>query len=158
MRVAPQWHDVIRPLVPSHDYAEGFQPSFDWTGTLDPVPLLTIPAALQFWETLGWDAVRRHQHALASDGATIVAAALGTRVAITDSFTAAMRLVELPVRLHDDARVDLVSRLTRKHRVTMHVTEHQDTTYVRMCGQLYNRPSDYELLASALAIEVGTDG
>jgi hypothetical protein len=38
------------------------------------------------------------------------------------------------------------------------VTEHQETTYVRVCGQLYNRPGDYELLASALATEVGTDG
>jgi isopenicillin-N epimerase len=158
LRVAPQWQDAIRPLVPSHDYAHGFRPAFDWTGTADGVPVLSIPAALEFWASLGWDDVRRRQHALATDGAHVVADALGTRVAIADEFTAAMRVVELPVRLDDDARRDLVARMTRKHKVTAHVTEHQETTYVRMCGQLYNRPHDYEALASALAVELGTDG
>jgi len=158
LRVAPQWQDRIRPLVPSHDYANGFQPAFDWTGTIDAVPLLTIPAALTFWDALGWDGVRRQQHALATDGAATVAAALGTRVAIEDRFTAAMRLVELPVQLDDAQRRDLISTMTRKHKVTAHATEHQGTSYVRMCGQLYNRPSDYERLASALAAELGTEG
>ena len=158
LRVAPRWQDVIRPLVASHDYTGGLQPAFDWTGTLDPVPLLTIPAALKFWDNLGWDVVRQHQHTLASDGAAVVAAALGTHVAIADEFTAAMRLVALPVRLDKDAGFDLVGRLTQKHRVTVHVTEHQNVSYVRMCGQLYNRPEDYERLASALATELGTDG
>jgi isopenicillin-N epimerase len=158
MRVAPRWHDVIRPLVASHDYAEGLQPAFDWTGTLDPVPLLAIPAALAFWDELGWDDVRRHQHALATDGAAVVASALGTSVAIADEFTAAMRLVALPVRLDKASAIDLVARLTQKHRVTVHVTEHQATSYVRMCGQLYNRPEHYERLASALAAELGTEG
>jgi isopenicillin-N epimerase len=158
MRVAPRWHDLLRPLVASRDYADGFQPAFDWTGTLDPVPLLTIPAALRFWEQLGWDRVRSRQHDLASEGAHVVAAALGTRVAIADEFTAAMRLVELPVRLDQIGRTELVSRLTRKHGVTVHVSEHQQTTYIRLCGQLYNRPQDYERLASALLAELGTDG
>jgi isopenicillin-N epimerase len=144
--------------VPSHEYAAGFQPAFDWTGTLDPVPLLTIPAALAFWDALGWEDVRRHQRALVTEGAHVVAAALGTRVAIEDRFTAAMRLVQLPLSLDDEQRRDLVHRMTRKHRVTAHATQHQGSTYVRMCGQLYNRPQDYERLASALTAELGTTG
>jgi isopenicillin-N epimerase len=158
LQVAPQWQDTIRPLVPSHDYAGGFRPAFDWTGTTDAVPVLSIPAAIEFWTSLGWDDVRRHQHALATDGAHVVAGAVGTRVAIADEFTAAMRVVELPVRLDDDERRDLVTRMTRKHKVTAHVTEHQGTTYVRVCGQLYNRPRDYEALAGALVAELDTDG
>jgi isopenicillin-N epimerase len=158
MRVAPRWQETIRPLVPSHDYATGFQPAFDWTGTLDPVPLLTIPAAMAFWDALGWDAVRRHQRTLVTNGAHVVANALSTEVAIDDRFTAAMRLVQLPVSLDDEQRKDLINRMTRKHRVTAHVTEHQGSTYVRMCGQLYNRPHDYERLASALTVELGTTG
>ena len=154
LRIAPRWHDVVRPLVPSHDYSEGLQPAFDWTGTLDPIPLLAIPAALTFWDRLGWDAVRRHQHALASEGAAVVASALGTHVAIEDEFTAAMRLVALPVRLDKQGAFELVRRLTRRHRVTVHVTAHQDRSYVRMCGQLYNSPTDYERLAAALATEI----
>ena len=59
--------------------------------------------------------------------------------------------------LEEAQREDLVARMTRKHKVTVHVTEHEATTYVRMCGQLYNRPSDYERLAGALTAELGTD-
>ncbi|MDQ1696462.1 MAG: isopenicillin-N epimerase [Frankiaceae bacterium] len=97
MHVAPQWHDTIRPLVASDGYADGFQPAFDWTGTFDAVPLLAVPAALDFFAALGWPEVRRHQHALVTAGAESVADALGTEVAIADAFTAAMRLVRLPV-------------------------------------------------------------
>ena len=156
MRVAPQWQQDIQPLVPSHHYGEGYRPAFDWTGTLDPVPLLAIPAALDFWSALGWERVRVHQHELASTGAGQVAARLGTRVPIADEMTAAMRLIELPVRLDQSASQDLTGRLTTRHGVTAPVTSHQQRSYVRVCGQLYNRPRDYELLGDALVAELGT--
>src|SRR4051794_40648352 len=105
LRVAARWQDTVRPVVPSHDYALGYQPAFDWVGTLDPVPLLAVPAALDFWDTLGWDDVRREQRRLVGDGARHVADRLGTRVAVADDFTAAMRLVELPRHLSPEERV-----------------------------------------------------
>jgi isopenicillin-N epimerase len=150
--VAPRWQDVVRPLVASHGYAESFHAAFDWTGTADPVPLLTIPAALDFWDGLGWDAVRRDQHELVTAGADRVAAALGTEVVIRDEFTAAMRLVRLPVDLPSMAAREAVAyRLITEHGVTAHVTAHAGSTYVRMCGQLYNTPEHYDRLAGALA-------
>jgi isopenicillin-N epimerase len=150
LRVAPKWQGMVRPLVASHGYAEGYQPSFDWTGTADTIPLLAIPAALDFWDGLGWDEVRRVQHALASDGARHVAHSLGTRVAVRDEHTAAMRLVELPRPLSLDAGIEIASRLTTDHKVTAHITHHAGSSYVRMCGQLYNVPEHYERLAQAL--------
>jgi len=150
LRVAPEWQQHIRPLVPSHDYREGFQPAFDWTGTFDAMPLLTIPAALDFWAELGWSDVRRRQHTLATDGAATVAARLGTQVAIRDEFTAAMRLVELPRPIaKEDGRL-LSERLTVEHKVTAYVTHHQGRSFFRLCGQLYNTPEHYERLADAL--------
>ncbi len=149
--VAPRWHDVVRPRVASHGYAAGYQAAFEWTGTADPIPLLAIPAALDFWDGLGWDAVRRHQHALVTAGAHRVAEALRTEVAIADRFTAAMRLVRLPVVLsREGEREALAYRLITEYGVTAHITEHAGTTYVRMCGQLYNTPEHYERLAEAL--------
>ena len=149
--VAPRWRDVVRPLVASHGYADGYHDAFDWTGTADAVPLLAIPAALDFWDGLGWDAVRRHQHELATTGAHAVADALGTEVAIADEFTASMRLVRLPVVLAAEAEREKVAyALIADHGVTAHITEHAGTTYVRMCGQLYNTPEHYERLGKAL--------
>ena len=150
--VAPQWQDVVRPRIASHGYTTGFLAAFDWTGTADPIPLLAIPAALDFWDSLGWDAVRRHQRALVTAGAHRVADAIGTEVAIADQFTAAMRLVRLPVVLATEAeREALAYRLITDYGVTAHITEHAGTTYVRMCGQLYNTPDHYDRLAKALS-------
>ena len=152
LRVAPRWHDRIRPLVASHDHRRGFQPAFDWTGTFDPIPLLAIPAALDFWDELGWDVVRRHQHQLVTDGATVVADHLSTRVPIRDDMTAAMRLVALPAPIDKLAGETLGHRLTVEHGVTAYVTHHEGESFVRICGQLYNVPEHYERLATALPV------
>jgi isopenicillin-N epimerase len=150
LRTAPRWQDVVRPLVASHDYAKGYQPAFDWTGTADPIPLLAVPATLDFWDSLGWDAVRAEQRRLVGEGARHVAERIGTRVAVRDEFTAAMRLVQLPRPLPVDDGAALMQRLTTEHKVTAYVTHHDDASYVRVCGQLYNTASDYERLADAL--------
>ena len=150
LQVAPSWHDRIRPLIPSSDYFAGFQPAFDWTGTADPMPLLTVPAALTFWTELGWDAVRRFQHDLATAGAGLVAERIGTRMPVSNEFTAAMRLIALPALLDRDAGVSLAERMLLEHKVMAHVTHHQSTSYVRVCAQLYNGPEHYERLADAL--------
>jgi len=154
VRVAPPWHDVVRPLIASHGEGEGFAREWEWIGTLDPVPVLAVPAALEFWAALGWDDVCRHQHRLASDGARHVAAELGTRVPVPDEHTAAMRLVELPVALDADDSRSLGEQLTTGHGVTAAVTRHQGRSYVRVCGQLYNRPEHYDRLAVALQKEL----
>src|SRR4051794_22802883 len=150
LRVAPQWQDVVRPLVASHDYARGYQPAFDWTGTADPIPMLAVPAALDFWDALGWEEVRAEQRRLVGEGSRHVAERIGTRVAIAEQFTAAMRLVELPRPLSVDEGVALMHRMTTEHKVTAYVTHHAGTSYVRVCGQLYNVPEHYERLADAL--------
>lgn len=148
--VSPEWQDRLRPLVASHEYRDGYHPAFDWTGTFDAVPLLTIPAALEFWDGLGWDDVRRRQHTLATDGAQLLADRLGTQLAVADEFTAAMRLTQLPAQITKDAGRLLSERMTLEHKVTAYITHHQDGSYVRLCGQLYNTPSDYERLADVL--------
>ena len=154
LRVAPKWQDVVRPLVASHEFAHGYQPAFDWTGTLDPIPLLAVPAALDFWAALGWDAARAEQRRLVGDGARHVAERLGTRVAVRDEFTASMRLVELPRPIEIADGVALMHRLTTEHKVTLYVTHHAGTSYVRLGGQLYNTADDYERAAAALAAEL----
>src|SRR3954453_14491289 len=150
LRVAPQWQDVVRPLIASDAFSGGYQPAFDWTGTFDPIPLLAIPAALDFWDSLGWDAVRAEQRRLVGDGSRRVAARIGTRVAAADEFTASMRLVELPRPLSVDDGLALMHRMTTEHKVTAYVTHLSGVSYVRICGQLYNTPDDYERLADAL--------
>jgi isopenicillin-N epimerase len=150
MWVAPQWRDTIRPLVPSHLYADGYRAAFDWTGTFDPVTLLAVPAAMDFWETLGWEAVRRRQRALVDDGAARVAAALGTTAPVREQFRAAMRIIELPVRLTTDRARQIETALSEQHQVEVSLMTLDDRDWVRVCGQIYNSTADYDRLADAL--------
>jgi isopenicillin-N epimerase len=155
LSVAPQWRDRIRPLVASHRYADGYQPAFDWTGTFDPVPLLAVPAALAFWDALGWDDVRARQQALVDEGAARVATALGTCAPVAGRFSAAMRIVALPTALSSEAALEVEKALCDTHRIEVSVTSLHDRTWVRVCGQVYNTPADYDRLADALPGLVG---
>lgn len=150
MSIAPAWRNTVRPLVASHLYAEGLQQAFDWTGTFDPVNLLAVPAALDFWDDLGWVNVRRRQRALVDNGAARIAAALGTTAPVADDFRAAMRVIELPDRLTNDGARQIEATLSEKHRIEVSLMTLHDRDWVRVCGQIYNTPADYDRLAAAL--------
>jgi isopenicillin-N epimerase len=150
LNVAPQWRDTIRPLAASHGFTGSLHQAFDWTGTLDPVTILAVPAALDFWESKGWDEVRRKQRATVDDGAQRVAAALGTEVAIAEEFRAAMRIIRLPVSLDPVAARAVETSLADKFRIEVSLMPLHDTSWVRVCGQIYNEPSDYDRLGEAL--------
>jgi isopenicillin-N epimerase len=150
MSVAPQWRDVVRPLVASHRYPEGYHQAFDWTGTFDPVPVLAIPAALDFWETVGWDNARETRRRLVDDGAGRVAKALGTVAPAADQFRAAMRVVELPQPLSDEQILRVEAALSTDHRIEAALMQLQGRSWVRVCAQVYNTAADYDRLALAL--------
>jgi isopenicillin-N epimerase len=150
LHVAPAWRELVRPLVASHHFAEGYRPAFDWTGTIDPVPLLSVPAAMDYWDKLGWDEVRRSQRELVDVGAARVAVALGTRAPVRPEFRAAMRVVELPTGVTVDAARCIEARLAATHRVEAALMRVGDRTLVRVCAQVYNSLDDYERLAAAL--------
>ena len=148
--VGPSHRDTFRPLVASHGLADGFQPSFDWTGTFDPTALLAVPAALDFFAEAGWTAVRERNSDLARRGAELVAASLGTSPPDVAGLAAAMRLVPLPGRLAEaDARA-LERRLLAEHQVVVPVTDFGGWRWLRVSAQLYNTMTDFERLAAAL--------
>jgi isopenicillin-N epimerase len=105
---------------------------------------------LDFWENLGWSNVRRRRSALVDDGASRVAAALGTTAPVADQFRAAMRVVELPTSVTDDEAREIEATLSKKHQVEVSLMALHDRAWVRVCGQIYNRGSDYDRLAAAL--------
>ncbi|HVT22728.1 MAG TPA: aminotransferase class V-fold PLP-dependent enzyme [Mycobacteriales bacterium] len=150
LHVAPQWRDTVRPRVASHGYADGYREAFDWTGTFDPVTVLAVPAALDFWAARGgWEEVRRRQRETVDDGAERVAAALDSHSPIEAQFRAAMRIIELPVVLTAEAARD-VERSLADRRIEVSLMPVRDRSWVRVCGQVYNTADDYDRLAAAL--------
>lgn len=150
LHVTPAGRETLRPLVASHGWSEGYQPSFDWTGTRDPTAMLAIPAALAFFGQAGWQAVRHHNNELVRRGAELVAKRLGASLPVADGLAAAMRLVPLPAPLTEAEARALERRLMADHGVVVPVTFLGGWRWLRLSAQLYNTLSDYERLADAL--------
>jgi isopenicillin-N epimerase len=152
LHVAPQWRDIIRPLVASHGFGDGYQEAFDWTGTRDPAPMLSVPAALAFFGNAGWDAVRRHNSDLARQGAELIAEHTATSAPDLGDLAAAMRLVRLPAALAGVDRRALERRLFDEYRVVVPVMYQYEGAplWLRVSAQLYNTLDDYKRLAHAV--------
>jgi isopenicillin-N epimerase len=112
--------------------------------------LLSVDPALDYWEKLGWDAVRIQQRELVDTGAAVLAAALGTTSPKPPGMTAAMRIVELPVELSVAQGEALGARLLHEHGFEVACLSLHGQRWLRVCGQIYNTPGDYERLAAVL--------
>jgi isopenicillin-N epimerase len=150
--VGPEHRDRIRPLVASHGYPGTFVEEFDWTGTHDPTPYLSIPAALEFCERLGWDRIRRHNHELAAAGRRIVAETVRTEQLVPQDVFGSMSIVALPAGLAatEEEAGDAQIRLYEQHRIEVPLTAWNGRLLVRLSAQVYNAPSDYARLADVL--------
>ena len=150
--VGPEHRGRIRPLVASHGYPGTLTDEFDWTGTHDPTPYLSIPAALDFCDELGWDRIRRHNHRLAAIGRQVVAEAVGPPRMVPEDAFGSMSVVALPagVATTEDEAERTQARLYTQHRIEVPFTAWNGTGLVRLSAQVYNAPSDYARLAEAL--------
>jgi isopenicillin-N epimerase len=153
--VAPQWRERIEPLVVSWEQEAGFPGRVEWQATLDYTPWLAAPAGVFTLRSLGPDRVRAHNAALAAYGQRVVSDALG--VAPTDlpepgGPTVAMRLVPLPAGVAttlDGARA-LRARIAERLAAEVAVMAWGGRGWLRLCGQVYNTPDEYDRLAARL--------
>ncbi|TDC35958.1 aminotransferase class V-fold PLP-dependent enzyme [Micromonospora sp. KC213] len=153
--VAPRWRERIEPLVVSWEQHAGFPHSVEWQATLDYTGWLSAPAGLFTLRSLGLDRVRAHNAALAAYGQQVVGAALGVAPAdLPDPGGpgVAMRLVPLPpgVVTTFDAAHALRARIAERLAAEVSVAAWQGRGWLRLCGQVYNTPDEYERLAARL--------
>jgi isopenicillin-N epimerase len=149
LHLGPAWRDRVHPLVISHAYGAGTGLEFDWTGTVDPTPWLTAPAAIQAMEPLWAAGARRACHELVRRGRGLLAEAMGVDLPHPDepSFYAQMAAVPWP----GGSFQALTERLYDEDRVEVPLTTYDGRGWVRISAQLYNREEDYQRLADALA-------
>jgi isopenicillin-N epimerase len=152
--VRPDRQAGVHPTTISHFYEEGLAVEFGWQGTRDISGWLAAPAAIEYFDALGWDRVRRHNHDLA-----VWAQRLLTRrwdmppvSPLDGSWLGSMATVELPPTLRGRYRTpeDLQGMLMDEHRIEVPVIDWDDRWYVRVSCQIYNRSEQYEMLAEAL--------
>lgn len=150
---APQWRERLQPLVISHGYGGGFSAGFDWTGTFDPSALLAVPSALDFGERLGWERTRAANHELVREGRQLLAKALKVELPHPDDprLYGAMAVVPFPGEAKPGVAPSLNAKLFADHRIEVPFTSYDHRLWLRISGQRYNRPEQYERLAEVLA-------
>jgi isopenicillin-N epimerase len=172
--VQPDRRDIIRPLVTSHganDPRAGrsrYHREFDWAGTDDPTPYLTIPDAIRFMDTLdpdGWPGLMAANHRLAIDARDLLAGVFGWASPTPDTMLGSMASV--PVRWltgsPDLAADELSSALRHDDRIEVPIScwpvpaarpggyaDPPALHLVRISVQRYNEIDDYRRLADAL--------
>jgi len=144
----------IRPIAISHGAnatrtdRSSFHLEFDWTGTFDPTPWLSVPAALAFMENHGgWPEVMRRNAALTLLARDLLCDTLGIAPPAPDAMLGSMAAIPLP-----DGDESLQDKLFFDHAIEVPLMPwpHPPKRLLRISAQLYNELGDYEKLAAAL--------
>ena len=151
---APERQKALHPTAISHALGAGFTAEFDYTGTRDNSAWLAVPAALDYVDALGAEAMRAHNAALARDAGAMLIDAWGSAAAAAPEFSAAMVSVRVPGPgggAHGgdrDAARRLAAELTERHGITAGIMVLEGGLWVRVSAQIYNEIGDYARLAA----------
>jgi isopenicillin-N epimerase len=162
--VRPDRQAAIRPLAISHgansprtDRSRFFQ-EFDWTGTYDPAPLLSVPAVIEYFDQLlpgGWDQFMRDNHAQVVAGRRVVAERLDVPLPCPDEAIGSMATLPLPARFQPapgDNPDPIMRALFHEFSIDAIVGRLPgDRRYTRMSSMLYNTSDDYRQLGDVLS-------
>ena len=158
--------DTVRPLTISHgataptDANSRFRNEFDWTGTDDPTPWLTVPESIRYFRDLvpgGWPSLRDRNRELL----TRAVEAMTTTAGLTGPGPADMLLNLAAFPLPDDPRADdkdafgfsaIRRKLLHDYRIQIPVWTWPQVPgrVLRLSVQLYNDLSQYRYLAKAV--------
>lgn len=155
--------DKVRPDRPL------FLRDFDYMGTADYTPLLTIPATLSAMQRImpgGWGAIRKHNHELIVKAREIVCQAAGLTPPAPESMIGSMASLILPApdaglptrtTLYDDPLQDA---LVERHAIQVPVwawNKNPELRVMRISAQLYNCLDQYKALGASLAEELARE-
>ncbi|WP_409234548.1 aminotransferase class V-fold PLP-dependent enzyme [Streptomyces sp. PA5.6] len=149
--VAPAHRDRVPAPVPSWEDGRGFPRSVEYRATADYTGLLAAPEGLDLIASLGPDRVRAHNSALAAYGAELLSALPGLTPLPADD-RLAMRALRLPpglARTPDEA-VSLREEIAARLGFRVLIWPWPNGGGIRVCGQIYNTPAEYERLTTAL--------
>lgn len=155
---ARQLRESLESVPISWRRPEGFPHSFSKIATEDVTGWLAAPAALKFFEELGWEAVRKRNNALVQAGQRLVAAEIGVSAELekmpgrgVGDYPIPMRLLPVPgVAATREATTAFTERLAVDYAIECPVEAWNGQALLRVSAQLYNGISDYERLAAAL--------
>jgi len=151
--VNPKHQKNIEPLNLSWGRLPPTEPTvwsdeFLWSGTRDPSPYLTIPAAIDFMEEVGLEAFRSRTHYLAQYACHRLHELTGMEPVVPDKtkWYGSMALAEIP----DGEALPLQIALREKFGIETPIIDFADKRFIRVSCHLYNDKSDVDQLIDAL--------
>ncbi len=143
----------LHPPVMSWGLGQGFCSEFDQVGTRDPTPHLCAPAALDWIDSMGFDAIRNHNHRLAVDAGELLARAWETEPLLGEPLVANLVPARLPARidLKPDGVAAFRDMLFHDHHIEVHVACEGGLAWVRVGAQIYNDIADVQRLADVVS-------
>jgi isopenicillin-N epimerase len=161
----------VAPTVVSHGWngrwhgsSSRFHALFDWPGTFDPSPWLSVPTAIEVMGRMhpdGWPGLMAANHRLAIEGSRIVGTAVGDPGPPTaHEMIGSMAAVPLPTA-HGGAESQPAQGLARWLReergivIAASAWPEPSSVMVRVSAQRYNTVADYERLTAALRVWQG---
>ncbi len=167
LAVRDDWRARTHPLVTSHGAAaplvdrSRFRLEFDWTGTGDPTPWLTVPSAVETVGALdpgGWPGVRSRNRRLALEAMAHLCSVLGFQQPCPDGMIGSLAAIPLPPRTDDNRRSNpdidpLQERLFRDFSIEVPVTlwSVPPRRALRISAHLYNAIEEFRYLGVGLA-------
>jgi isopenicillin-N epimerase len=157
----------IHPTSISHGWGRGevggrspFRLEFDWTGTTDPTPWLSVPEAIRVVAGLvsgGWPEVRRRNRELALAGRKLLSERLGLPIPAPDSMIGSLAALPLPDGPKDAPASSLYVdplhlALFERYRIEVPIIPWPapPARLLRIALALYNDLDDVRRLADAL--------
>ena len=160
--VAPEWRDRVRPLVVSHGAGQTdgdpFRATFDWTGTFDASPYLSVPAAIDAVGGMmegGWPVVRERNRTVALEMRQRVIDAVGLTPTGPESMSGSMAAFVVPRRWVVGAPVDAARSLTLRlldERIAVGSSSRRGSPdlFLRISAHLHTEADDVEPLITVL--------
>ncbi|QEU96197.1 aminotransferase class V-fold PLP-dependent enzyme [Streptomyces kanamyceticus] len=148
---SPAHRDLVPAPVPSWEDHRGYPRAVEYRATVDYTGWLAAPEGLDLLTGLGPDRVRAHNSALAAYGAELLARLPGLTPLPSDD-RLAMRALRLPSRLGrtQDEAVALREEIATRLGCRVLIWAWPGGGGIRICGQVYNAPAEYERLATGL--------
>lgn len=149
----PERQPFLRPTTISHHVSEGYTPAFDWPGTKDFTPYLTVPAALDYRAEYGEERLRTYCRNLAIDAGANLAKELETTVGVPPDMTGFMTAVRLPAsfgRAKQDTANAIRRTLRTEHDVEVDIQAIEGALWMRLSLYVYNDMEDVSRLARAV--------
>ena len=145
--------DSIHPSIISHFLDGGFKREFEWQGTVDFTPWLSVPAALSFIETtFGLERLLEHNHQLATWAHAHLCSTWEVEplTPLDGSLLGAMAAMVLPRRIqaHFENPMVLQHTLYDNHRIETPVHAWGDDWLIRVSAQAYNTPDQYRTISA----------